>query len=343
MHRGGTGRCRNSAGRDSIQKYEEVSIMKMKKLAAVVFSAAVSAALLAGCGSASGTAQTEDVSAAVTSSQASEASSQASEASSAETASEAASEDAGAIVTEEPDANGDHLARILAAGKITVATEGAWSPFTYHDADTNELVGFDVEVAKEIASRLGVEAEFEEGDFDGGLTGVSTGTYDMMANGVDITEDREQTFDFTDPYAYDHAVVVTKADNDTIKSFDDLKGLTTANSVGSTYAQMGEEYGATVVNVPTLGETMELVINGTADATINANTSVQDYFNTTGTTELKVAAVDEETTEYAIPLKKGEDNDTLREAINKAIAAMKADGTLTELSNKYFGADITQE
>lgn len=343
MHRGGTGRCRNSAGRDSIQKYEEVSIMKMKKLAAVVFSAAVSAALLAGCGSASGTAETEDVSAAVTSSQALEASSQASEASSAETASEAASEDAGAIVTEEPDANGDHLARILAAGKITVATEGAWSPFTYHDADTNELVGFDVEVAKEIASRLGVEAEFEEGDFDGGLTGVSTGTYDMMANGVDITEDREQTFDFTDPYAYDHAVVVTKADNDTIKSFDDLKGLTTANSVGSTYAQMGEEYGATVVNVPTLGETMELVINGTADATINANTSVQDYFNTTGTTELKVAAVDEETTEYAIPLKKGEDNDTLREAINKAIAAMKADGTLTELSNKYFGADITQE
>lgn len=317
--------------------------MKMKKLAAVVFSAAVSAALLAGCGSASGTAETEDVSAAVTSSQALEASSQASEASSAETASEAASEDAGAIVTEEPDANGDHLARILAAGKITVATEGAWSPFTYHDADTNELVGFDVEVAKEIASRLGVEAEFEEGDFDGGLTGVSTGTYDMMANGVDITEDREQTFDFTDPYAYDHAVVVTKADNDTIKSFDDLKGLTTANSVGSTYAQMGEEYGATVVNVPTLGETMELVINGTADATINANTSVQDYFNTTGTTELKVAAVDEETTEYAIPLKKGEDNDTLREAINKAIAAMKADGTLTELSNKYFGADITQE
>ena len=317
--------------------------MKMKKLAAVVFSAAVSAALLAGCGSASGTAETEDVSAAVTSSQASEASSQASEASSAETASEAASEDAGAIVTEEPDANGDHLARILAAGKITVATEGAWSPFTYHDADTNELVGFDVEVAKEIASRLGVEAEFEEGDFDGGLTGVSTGTYDMMANGVDITEDREQTFDFTDPYAYDHAVVVTKADNDTIKSFDDLKGLTTANSVGSTYAQMGEEYGATVVNVPTLGETMELVINGTADATINANTSVQDYFNTTGTTELKVAAVDEETTEYAIPLKKGEDNDTLREAINKAIASMKADGTLTELSNKYFGADITQE
>ena len=241
------------------------------------------------------------------------------------------------------NASGDHLERIKAAGKITVATEGAWAPFTYHDETTNELVGFDVEVAKEIAKRIGVEAEFAEGDFDGGLTGVSQGTFDMMANGVDVTADRQQTFDFTDPYAYDHAVVVAKADNGDIASFDDLAGRTTANSVGSTYAQMGEDHGATVVNVPTLGETMELVENGTADATINANTSVQDYFNMTGNTSLKVVATDEETTNYAIPLKKGEDNDTLREAINKAIADMKVDGTLSEISVKYFGSDITKE
>ena len=239
--------------------------------------------------------------------------------------------------------NKDHLARIKDAGKITVATEGAWSPFTYHDEATNELVGFDVEVAKEIAKRIGVTAEFAEGDFDGGLTGVAQGTFDMMANGVDVTDDRRQTFDFTDAYAYDRAVVVTPADNTDIKSFADLAGKTTANSVGSTYAQMGEENGAKVVNVPTLGETMELVLNGTADATINANTSVQDYMNTTGNTALKVAATDKEATEYAIPLKKGEDNDSLREAINKAISEMKADGTLKRLSEKYFGADITKE
>ncbi len=237
----------------------------------------------------------------------------------------------------------DHLARIKAAGKITVATEGVWSPFTYHDETTNELVGFDVEVAREIAERIGVTAEFAEGDFDGGLTGVSAGTFDMMANGVDVTPDRGQTFDFTDPYAYDRAVVVAAADNTDIASFADLSGKTTANSVGSTYAQMGEENGATVVNVPTLGETMELVKNGTADATINANTSVQDYINTTGDTSVKVVAVDSETTMYAIPLKKGADNDSLREAINGAIAEMKADGTLSKISEKYFGSDITKE
>ena len=237
---------------------------------------------------------------------------------------------------------GDHLARIMAAGKITVATEGAWSPFTYHDEKTNELVGFDVEVAREIAKRIGVEAEFAEGDFDGGLTGVAGGTFDMMANGVDVTEDRKQTFDFTDPYAYDRAVVVAKTDSD-IASFEDLSGRTTANSVGSTYAEMGEAYGATVVNVPTLGETMELVENGTADATINADTSVNDYFNTTGNTTLKVVATDTDITSYAIPLKKGTDNDSLREAINKAIAGMRADGTLSGISVKYFGSDITKE
>ncbi len=237
----------------------------------------------------------------------------------------------------------DHLARIKAAGKITVATEGAWAPFTYHDATTNELVGFDVEVAQEIARRLGVDAEFAEGDFDGGLTGVRQGTFDMMANGVDVTEDRSQTFDFTDAYAFDRAVVVTKADRSDIMSFDDLAGKKTANSVGSTYAQMGEEHGATVVNVPTLGETMELVKNGTADATINANTSVQDYINTTGDTAVKTVAVDDEVTKYAIPLKKGEDNDSLREAINKALADMHADGTLSWISERYFGSDITKE
>lgn len=241
-------------------------------------------------------------------------------------------------------AEGDHLARIQEAGKITIATEGVWSPFTYHDEDTDELIGFDVEVATAIAEKLGVEADFQEVNFDGGLTGVSTGTYDMMANGVDVTDERSESYDFTEAYAYDHAVIVTLTDNNDIKSFADLDGKTTANSTGSTYAEMGEANGATVTNVDTLAETMDLVLNGTVDATVNANTSVQDYFNTSGNnSKLKVAAVDEETTEYAIPLKKGSDNDTLREAINKAIAELREEGKLAEISTKYFGSDITAE
>ena len=237
----------------------------------------------------------------------------------------------------------DHLARIQTAGKITIATEGCWAPFTYHDETTDELVGFDVEIAAAIAKKLGVEADFQEVAFDGGLTGVTTGAFDMMANGVDVTDERSNTYDFTEPYAYDHAVVVTLATNEDIKSFDDLNGRTTANSAGSTYEAMGKEHGATVSNVDTLGETMTLVQNGTVEATINANTSAQDYFNTTGTTDLKVAAVDPEVTKYAIPLAKGADNDTLRKAINEAIEELRKEGKLAEISQKYFGADITAE
>ena len=181
-----------------------------------------------------------------------------------------------------------------------------------------------------------MEPEFKEVAFDGGLTGVSTGSFDMMANGVDVTEERSNTYDFTDAYAYDHAVVVTLASNNSIKSFDDLDGKTTANSAGSTYEAMGIEHGATVSNVDTLGETMTLVLNGTVDAKVNANTSVSDYIKTTGTKDLKVAAVDEETTNYAIPLAKGSDNDTLREAINQAIKELREDGTLSKISEKYL-------
>ncbi len=251
--------------------------------------------------------------------------------------------EAGSAAQGTENASGDHLARVKAAGKITVATEGVWAPFTYHDANTDELVGFDVEVAKAIAEKLGVEAEFKEVAFDGGLTGVATGTFDMMANGVGVTEERKGTYDFTDPYVYDHAVVITLASNDTINSFEDLKGLTTANSAGSTYETMGIENGATVSNVDTIGETMTLVLNGTVDATINSMTTAQDYINTTGTKELRIAAVAEDATLCAIPLAKGADNDSLRAEINKAIAELRAEGKLTEISNKYFGADITAE
>lgn len=235
----------------------------------------------------------------------------------------------------------DHLARIQEAGKIVIGLEGNWQPFCYHD-ESDKLVGFDVEVSTEIAKRIGVDAEYVEGAWDGLFIGMKSGTYDMIENGVDVTEERAQTYDFTDAYAYDHTVLVVRKDNTEIKSFDDLKGKTTANSIGSTYMELGEQYGAEVSGVDTLAETMTMVKNGMVDATINAATSVQDYLKTTGETELVVVDQTEDATAYAIPLVKGEDNDTLRAAINDALAAMREDGTLAELSVKYFGADLTK-
>lgn len=232
------------------------------------------------------------------------------------------------------------LKDVQVSGELKIGLEGDWQPFSYHDEDDN-LVGYDVEVATKVAEKLGVKAVITEGPWDGLLTGLDTGVYDVVVNGVDVTPERSETFDFTDAYAYDHIDLVVKKDNTTITSFEDLKGKKSANSTGSTYAEMGEEYGATVSNVPTLAETMELVLNGTVDATINADTSIQDYLNTTGEKGLKVVAQDDEATEYAIPVKKG--NTSLKEAINDALKELREEGTLKELSIKYFGADLTEK
>lgn len=234
----------------------------------------------------------------------------------------------------------DHLARIKKAGKLTVGLEGDWQPFSFHD-DSDKLVGFDVEVAQNIAKIIGVEADIIEAPWDGLFAGETAGTYDIVVNGVDVTEERSKTYDFSDPYAYDHTVLVVKTGNNDITSFEDLKGKTTANSIGSTYMEIGESYGADVKGVDTLAETMTMVLNSQVDATINAETSVQDYLMTTGETGVRVAARMEEATSYAIPLVKGTDNDSLRQAINDALAQMRSDGTLSELSVKYFGADLT--
>jgi cystine transport system substrate-binding protein len=232
------------------------------------------------------------------------------------------------------------LADVQKAGVLRIGLEGDWQPFSFHD-ENDDLVGYDVEVAQNVAKQLGVKAEITEAPWDGLLTGLSTGVYDVVVNGVDVTDERKTAFDFSDAYAYDHIDLVTLVGNDDIKSFDDLKGRTSANSTGSTYAEIGEQYGATVSNVPTLAETMTLVLNGTVDATINADTSVQDYLNTTGETKLQVVAQLDDVTEYAIPVKKG--NVTLRDAINEALKTLRDDGTLSELSIKYFGADLTNK
>ena len=240
------------------------------------------------------------------------------------------------------NSSADHLARIQAAGKLVVGLEGDWQPFSFHD-ENDKLVGFDVEVAQNVARILGVEADIVEGPWDGLFAGEESGMYDIIVNGVDVTPERQNSYDFTDPYAYDRAVLVVASDNTDITAFEDLKGKTTANSIGSTYMEIGESYGAEVKGVDTLAETMSMVLNKQVDATINAATSVQDYLHTTGETGVKIIAEMDEVTPYAIPLVKGEDNASLRDAINDALKQLREDGTLAELSVKYFGADLTAE
>ena len=121
----------------------------------------------------------------------------------------------------------DQLAAIKAKGEIVVATEGAWAPWTYHDEQGN-LVGFDVEVAKAIADKLGVTATFAETEWDGIFAGLDAGRYDIAANGVEVTDERAEKYNFTTPYGYIRTALIVRGDNDDITSFEDLAGKHTA-------------------------------------------------------------------------------------------------------------------
>lgn len=235
----------------------------------------------------------------------------------------------------------DQLARIQEKGQLVVAMEGTWSPWTYHD-EKDELVGYDVEVARLIARKLGVEVVFVEGEWDGLFAGLDAGRYDMVVNGVEITEERREKYDFSDPYGFIRTAIVVDGDNDEIQSFEDLKGKNTANTISSTYAELAESYGATVTGVDDLNQTFELLLSGRIDATLNAELTYYDYMKAHPDRNLKIAALTEEASLVAIPMRKGEESASLREAVNEAIAQLGQSGDLAQLSEKYFGSDISK-
>ncbi len=301
--------------------------MKRRALLAVL-SAGVLTAALAGCGS-SGSGDGAAASAEV--------------AETAETAEEEAdAASPAAEATETDDAEGQ-LGALQSAGKMVVGMEGDWAPWSYHDTDSNEVIGFDADTARAIGEKLGVEVEIVEAPWESLFAGLDDGRYDMVVNGVEITEERSEKYDFSEPYGYIHTALVVRGDNEDIHGFEDLSGKKTVNSIGSTYMELAESYGASAAGVSTLNDTIQNVLDGRADATLNADVSIYDYMNQQPDADIKIAAVTEEASQVAIPMRKGDESASFREAVNEAVRELKEDGTLAKLSEQYFGSDITKE
>jgi len=232
-------------------------------------------------------------------------------------------------------AEGD-LAKIKAAGAFKVATEGTYSPFTFHDA-SGALVGFDVEIAQEIGKRLGVKTVFTEGKWDGLIAGLDANRYDAVINEVTITDARKQKYDFSDPYVVTKPVLIVKSENATIKSFADLKGKKVAEDLTTTYAQVAKGYGATVVNADL---PFEVILSGRVDGTINDRLFFLDFKKQKPEAPLKIVDTYDQPDYQGVILRKG--NPDLVAAVNKALADIKADGSYLKISQKYFGEDVSK-
>ena len=230
------------------------------------------------------------------------------------------------------------LDAIKSAGVLKIGTEGTYAPFSYHDA-SGKLVGFDVEIGEAIAKKIGVQAEFVEGKWDGLIAGIDAKRYDVVINQVSVSPERQAKYDFSTPYIASKAVVLVKSDS-AIASFADLKGKKAAQSLTSNFGKLAQAAGAELVATDGFNQSVELVLSGRADATINDSISFLDFKKHKPDAPLKIAATQDNADHAAVLLAKGQPE--LLAAINEALAAAQQDGTYLQISHKYFGADVSK-
>jgi len=234
----------------------------------------------------------------------------------------------------------DSLTKVQKAGTLTVGTEGTYRPFSFHENGAGDITGYDVDVVKAVAAKLGVSATFQETQWDGIFAGLEAGRFDVIANQVSITPERSAKYVFSTPYTYSTGVIVVKADNTSITSFESLSGKTTAQSLTSNWNTLATQSGANVQAVEGWAQSVALVEQGRVDATINDNLTFLDYAKQNDASGLKVAATTTDKSESALAFTGG--STALATAVDTALADLAADGTLTSISEKYFGADVSK-
>ena len=231
------------------------------------------------------------------------------------------------------------LETIKSQGTIRFGTEGTYAPFTFHD-NTGKLTGFDVEIAEEVAKRLGVKPEFIETKWDGMFAGLDAKRFDAIVNQVSIRPDRQEKYDFSDSYIVSKAVLIVKEDNVEIQQFADLAGKKSAQSLTSNLADMARANGAEIVQVDGFNQAIDLLVSNRVDATINDSLSFLDLKKQKPELALKLVAEQQDAAQMGMMFNKG--NEELVKAVNIVLDEMKSDGTYLSISEKWFGTDVSK-
>ncbi|MBG6238966.1 cystine transport system substrate-binding protein [Mycetocola sp. CAN_C7] len=232
------------------------------------------------------------------------------------------------------------LDRVTEAGVLIVGTEGTYKPFSYHEGGAGDLTGYDIDVVTAVAEKLDLELQFEETQWDGIFAGLEAGRFDIIANQVSINDEREEQYTLTEPYTVSPGALIVAKDNTDITSLEDLAGKTTAQSLTSNWYEVAETAGATVEGVEGWAQAVELLEQGRVDATVNDKLTFLDFLKQKPDAGIKIVAETEDPSRSAFALKKGSDD--LADAINEALTELSEDGTLAEISEKYFGEDVSK-
>lgn len=230
-------------------------------------------------------------------------------------------------------------AKTIKDGVLTVATEGTYAPFTFYN-DKNELVGYDVDIARAVAQKLNLKVEFLTAPWDAMLAAFDAGKADVVFNQVSITDERKKKYAFSVPYTVTFGAIITRKDNNDIKSFADLKGKRSVHSVNSMWIPTVEKYGAKLVVADSLSDQINLIITKRADDTIDDAVMFYDYIKQHPNAPIKIIEAGDEPMYTAAIVKKG--NKELLNKINNALNELSKEGVLSEISLKYFGKDISK-
>jgi len=216
---------------------------------------------------------------------------------------------------------------------------GGYPPSNYHDEDTEELVGYEVDMAKELVKDLdgNVKAEFVEMSFDSILESLDTDRIDVAMHSLSKTPERAEKYDFTVPY-FDKVWGVIVAEDSDIETLDDLDGKRAAQSVSTSTGQEAEKLGAELVPIDTVDEAVKLIMDDRADFYLGSDVGQQDYLDKQPE-PLPVRVLDETVQDVPASLVVPKGSDELREELNESIIENTEDGTLAKIYDKYLGMD----
>lgn len=226
----------------------------------------------------------------------------------------------------------------LQAGVLRVGTEGVYAPFSYHDPASGQLVGYDVDVARAVADKLGVRVEFVETPWDSIFAALEANRFDVVANEVTINDERKAKYDLSEPYSVGEGVIVTRADDDSIKTLADLKGKVAAENATSNWSEIARKAGARVESVEGFTQAIKLLNQGRVDVVVNDSIAVYAYLAETGDKSVKIAGNVGAKSEQGFAARK---NSGLLPDLDKALDELRADGTLAAISQKYLKADAS--
>ena len=236
-------------------------------------------------------------------------------------------------------ASADDLEAVKSAGEFKFANSGAYPPFSFVN-ETNEVVGFDVDIGNEMAKRLGVKGVNISTAWDGIIAGLLANKYDAVIGSMTITAEREKAVDFVGPY-YRSGRGIFVATDSPIKSLEELKDKTIGVTLGETHEKWARERGGweirTYKGLPELFLELQA---GRIQAMIADAVPVSVAVKESGEKVRKLETPELEGGDVNIGIAIRKNNPELKAAMQKALDDMMADGTYEAISQKWIGMDI---